>query len=67
MGSQNSPGHVVPELVLADLLELGKDELGAAIFLDSLRLGPGASAFRDFILNDFIDDQAESIIDPAQL
>ncbi|CAE7217487.1 F5, partial [Symbiodinium necroappetens] len=47
--SQDSPG--VPNLVLADLLELQKDELGRALFFDSLRLGPGASSFREFVLN----------------
>ena len=47
----------VPAIGLADLLELGKDELGCAIFLDSLRLGPGAYFFRDFIVNGFTDGE----------
>ena len=48
--TQDSPAGV-PSLVLADLLELGKDDLGRALFFQSLRLGPGASAFPEFVLN----------------
>ena len=63
-GSQNSPnGHAVPELELTELLELSKDELGKAIFLDSQCLGPGSKAFRDFVLTEFLDDMAEPILD----
>ena len=47
----------VPTIGLADLLELGKDELGCALFLDSLKLGPGAYFFREFILNGLIDGE----------
>ena len=47
----------VPTIGLADLLELGKDELGCALFLDSLKLGPGACFFREFILNGLIDGE----------
>ena len=56
--TQDSPAGV-PSLVLADLLELGKDDLGRALFFQSLRLGPGASAFREFVLNGlcFIDGE----------
>ncbi|CAE7780220.1 unnamed protein product [Symbiodinium sp. CCMP2592] len=64
--SQDSPAGV-PSLVLADLLELGKDELGRALFFKSLRLGPGASAFREFVLNGlcFIDGEKMMMEDAA--
>ena len=52
-------------LVLADLLELGKDELGKNLFLDSLKLGPGAMCFREFVLNAFADEEMVLLSDAA--
>ena len=60
MESQGSPGQ--PALVLADMLELSKDRLGAALFLDALQLSPGATAFKDWVLSDFIEGP-ENIFD----
>ena len=52
-------------LVLADLLELGKDDLGKHLFLDSLKLGPGAMCFREFVLNVFADEEMVLLSDAA--
>ncbi|CAE7426321.1 F5 [Symbiodinium microadriaticum] len=60
LDSQGSPAP--PDLVLADMLELSKDRLGAAIFLDALQLSPGATAFKEWLLSDFIEGP-EHILD----
>ncbi|CAE7392729.1 Rrbp1 [Symbiodinium sp. CCMP2592] len=68
IGSQSSPEPKERQvLLLADLLQLDKDELGQALFFptDKWHLGPGAASFREYILNDLVDDFAEPMVDTA--
>ena len=65
VGADMDSPDSAPVLVLSDLLELQKDELGSALFLDSLKLGPGAAGFRDFVLNGFAADNMVLLADAA--
>ncbi|CAE7197321.1 F5 [Symbiodinium sp. CCMP2592] len=70
MESQGSPAGDGPSpLLLSDLLQLSKDELGAWLFLEGTGtqgLSPGAKAFFDWVRGDFLES-AEHILDASDV
>ena len=52
-----SPSRVPPPMVLDEILQLSKDELGVVLFSDEFRVSRGTMACRDFFCSDFCEEK----------